>query len=137
MNQCVFCQIVEGRSPVSIIMETGKTLAFLDLTQLNPGHVLVIPKQHYVDIYDIPELILQEVICTVKKTSTLLRENLKVYDLSIWQSSGKLAGQEIMHFHFHLLPRNNSSEVKSLYSKKPFYPSRDNLDQLASKIRGE
>lgn len=137
MNKCIFCQIVKGQAPVSIIAETKLSLAFLDLTQLNPGHVLVIPKFHYTDIYHIPESILKEVITTVKYVGILLKKNLNIYDLSIWQSNGKYAGQEIMHLHFHLLPRNNYNELKGLYTHKPSSPSREKLDLLAKKIRGE
>lgn len=134
---CIFCDIVSGKAPASVVLEDDHTLAFMNLNQLNDGHVLIIPKQHFVDVFDIPEQDLCHVIQTVKKVSHLLKTNLGIADLSIWQSNGMKAGQEVWHLHYHVLPRVQEDELRGFYSHTPKRPYRQELDQIAAKIIGK
>ncbi|MEM7336382.1 MAG: HIT domain-containing protein, partial [Chloroflexota bacterium] len=116
--------------------EDVHTLAFMNLNQLNDGHVLIIPKAHFVNVFDIPSETLGHVIQTVKKVSHLIKANLGISDQSIWQSNGAKAGQDVWHLHYHVLPRLQEGELRGFYSHTPKRPLRQELDQIALKIKG-
>lgn len=103
---CVFCQIVNGELPSYKVYEDDQVLAFLDITPVNPGHTLVIPKTHYRDLEDIPETTLADLIVKVKKVSQLLKDKLGFAGYNITENNGPIAGQTVPHFHFHIIPRH-------------------------------
>lgn len=88
------------------IHEDKNILAFLDIQPLTKGHCMVIPKKHYQDIFDINEKDLQKVIVVAKHISEKIKNNLKADGIRISQSNGRAAGQDIMHFHLHVIPRH-------------------------------
>ena len=133
---CVFCDIVRRQAPASIVYEDTHTVAFLNRHQLNPGHILVIPRDHIEDIFDIPAPLLGAVARTVKQVSQMLRDQMGYTNLSIWQSNGAIAGQEIFHLHVHVLPRRREGEL-GFYQQPPPLPSRKQLEQIAAKLRGK
>jgi len=110
-ENCIFCKIVKKEIPAPILYEDDKTLAFLDIRPASPrgGHTLVLPKNHYVNILDIPEDELEAVIKTIKKMSVALMKLAP--GMNILQNNGKDAGQFIMHAHFHLVPRFDGDGV--------------------------
>lgn len=102
---CIFCKIVAGEIPSYKIYENEKTLAFLDIAPVNPGHVLVIPKKHYVNFEDIPEDELCEVVRAVKKVGQALKSGLGLSGYNVIENNDPIAGQIIPHLHFHIIPR--------------------------------
>jgi len=102
---CVFCKIIAGEIPAYKVYEDEKVLSFLDISPINPGHTLVIPKNHYANLSDIPETGLSDLILRVKKVAALLTEKLNFSDYTISENNGALAGQSVTHFHFHIIPR--------------------------------
>jgi histidine triad (HIT) family protein len=104
-DNCIFCKIVRKEVQAPILYEDEYTLAFLDIRPASPlgGHTLVIPKNHYVTIVDIPNEELYSVIETVRKLSSALMKF--ALGVNILQNNGKSAGQFIMHAHFHIIPR--------------------------------
>lgn len=102
---CIFCKIINKDIPCHEIYEDDKTLAFLDIKPVNPGHSLVIPKTHYANFEEITPEDLQAVILTVKKIGALLKEKLGVTGYNVMESNDPIAGQEIPHLHFHVIPR--------------------------------
>ncbi|MHB8904268.1 MAG: HIT family protein [Patescibacteria group bacterium] len=102
---CVFCKIINGEIPAHKVYEDEKTLAFLDIKPINPGHTLIIPKNHYANLSEIPEIELADLIIKVKKIAALLKEKLGFTDYTISENNGPLAGQSVSHFHFHIIPR--------------------------------
>ena len=118
MTDCVFCKIVKGELPCSKIYETEKVLAFLDIAPTSKGHTLVIPKEHYGDIFEIPEDLLKEVIAVVKKISPAVNKGADADGLTIGQSNGKAAHQMVSHIHFHILPRKDGDGLDPWPSKK-------------------
>jgi histidine triad (HIT) family protein len=107
MNKCSFCKIINGESSSFKIYETKKVLAFAPLknTIISKGHMLVIPKEHYSDIYDIPKEELHHIINSVKTISKKLKEKFNAEGVNILHASGKIAQQSCFHFHIHLIPR--------------------------------
>ena len=102
---CVFCKIISGDIPAHKVYEDENFLAFLDIKPINPGHTLIIPKNHYANLSEIPENELSNMILIVKKVAVLLTKNLNFTDYTISENNGPLAGQSVAHFHFHIIPR--------------------------------
>lgn len=111
MKDCIFCKIVSGELRSWKVHEDDNTLAFFDIAQANKYHTLVIPKKHYVDIYEIPENVLKEVITATKKVALLYREKLGIDNVQIIQSSGHHAQQDVFHIHFHIVPRHANDRL--------------------------
>ena len=111
MKDCIFCKIVSGELKSWKVYEDDNTLAFFDIAQANKYHTLVIPKKHYVDIYEIPENALKEVIAATKKVTLLYREKLGIDNVQIIQSSGHHAQQDVFHIHFHIVPRHANDRL--------------------------
>ena len=102
---CIFCKIIEGKIPCHKIYEDKEFLGFLDINPKCEGHMLIIPKEHYENIFDIPEEILKNLIATAQKIAKKLKNSSKAEGVNLLHASGKSAQQSVFHFHFHLLPR--------------------------------
>ncbi len=105
MENCIFCKIAKGEIPSYKIYEDKDIFAFLDIKPFSKGHCLVIPKQHFENIFDIDENILKKVAVVAKKMCEKIKNTLHADGIRLSQSNGKTAGQEIMHFHLHIIPR--------------------------------
>ena len=105
MDDCIFCKILKGEIPCTKIYENDLVLAFLDINPINPGHTLVIPKEHHVSLTTVPDECLAEIL----KVSTAIGRalvKLKEYDgFNLHQSNGDCAGQVVPHVHMHIVPR--------------------------------
>ena len=112
MEDCLFCKIVKGELPSSKLYEDEDTLAFLDLFPVNKGHSLVIPKEHYETIFDVPSEILSKVSPVMKNVADAVKKGVNADGISIAQSNGKDAGQVIPHIHFHVMPRFKDDGLK-------------------------
>ncbi len=132
---CIFCKIVRKQSPVSMIYENENTLAFLDIRPLNLGHTLVIPKAHYVDIFDIPENELSNVHKISKLISPAIKKATNADGISIIQQNGKAAGQDIFHLHVHVVPRFEGQKMPHFSDLKE--ADRSKMDEMAKRIRQE
>ena len=104
MDDCIFCKIVKGDIPIYKIYENEKVLAFLDIKPLSKGHTLVLTKEHYENIHDIPESLLCEVSKVVKMVANNIDEKLHPEGIIIRQNNKESAGQTIMHYHVHVKP---------------------------------
>ena len=108
-------------------------MAFLDIRPLNIGHALVIPKAHYVDIFDIPELELSKVYKVSKNIIPAIKSATSADGISIIQQNGKAAGQDIFHLHVHIVPRFEGQKLPRFSDLQ--MADRANLDELAKKIK--
>jgi histidine triad (HIT) family protein len=109
---CIFCEIVENKIPAYRVYENDISLAFLDIAPVNPGHTLVIPKKHYANLEEIPEEELKELMMAVKKVALMLKNNFGVLGYNLSVNNDPVAGQEIAHLHFHLIPRKEDDGLK-------------------------
>lgn len=105
MEDCIFCKIIRGDEKSWKILETDKSYAFLDINPASRYHTLVIPKEHYENIFDIPEEILPDVISLVKRICKLYERQLGIKNIQIISNSGIEAQQDVFHIHFHIVPR--------------------------------
>ncbi|MFX0072567.1 MAG: HIT family protein [Candidatus Hermodarchaeota archaeon] len=104
--ECIFCKIVKKEIPSKIVFEDNNALAFLDIFPILKGHTIVIPKNHYKNIEEIPEDELSNIYIVVKKVAVLIHNKLKLEGYNILQNNFEAAGQVIPHFHIHIIPRN-------------------------------
>ena len=105
MGDCVFCKIRDGQIPSARIDEDARTLTFMDINPLNPGHCLVIPRAHAATLFEAEPVDLQAAITTAQKVARALRETLGPDGLNMVQANGAAAFQSVPHFHLHLIPR--------------------------------
>lgn len=105
-GNCVFCKIVAREIPAYVVYEDEDTLAFLDAKPINPGHTLVIPKEHHANIYEIPQELLKKVIATVQKVAVAVKNGVDSDGLNVGLNNDSAAGQEVYHLHFHVMPRH-------------------------------
>ena len=129
---CIFCEIIAGNIPSRKIYEDEDTLAFLDISGEVEGHTLVIPKEHYENILDIPSEKLNKVMDSVKKISNHYVDNCGYTGVNILNASGVDAQQSVFHLHFHILPRYEDDGVNS-WPELPKFP--DTLDKMCEKLR--
>ncbi|CAK7565331.1 MAG: Adenosine 5'-monophosphoramidase [Sporothrix epigloea] len=106
MSACIFCKIIKGEIPCFKLIETEKTIAFLDINPLSRGHALVIPKFHGEKLLDIPDEHLTDILPIVKKIAKAVGTD----NYNILQNNGRLAHQEVDHVHFHMIPKPNQAE---------------------------
>lgn len=132
---CIFCEIVRGEAEASVAYEDEATLAFMDLRQFHPGHTLVVPKRHIVDIYELDDATGTALMSSVARVARGVRAALEPEGLNVWQSNGAAGGQEVFHLHFHVLPRWSGDGLLRIYPRRPDYPTRATLDETAGMIR--
>ena len=130
---CVFCRIVAKQIPASVVFEDAATLAFMDLGQVNPGHVLVACKAHADDIYGLDEAQAAAVFRSAARVARAVRDAFSPPGLSIYQANGKPAGQTVFHFHLHVLPRHEADGMQLVWPVKN--PPREQLEDYAGRIR--
>ena len=119
-TDCIFCKMVSGEIPTDKVYEDADTMAFLDIKPVNPGHTLVIPKEHYVNIFETPDTLIMKMMGTMKKISHALKDSLGIENVNIIMNNGKDAGQTVFHAHIHFIPRHENDGHKDLWHGKKY-----------------
>jgi histidine triad (HIT) family protein len=136
MSDCPFCDILAGRLPVSMVAENASVVAFMDIRQAVPGHVLIVPRRHVPNIYELAPDEGDAVMQLALKIARAQRAAFAPEGMNLWQSNGEVAGQEVWHFHLHLGPRKHGDGLLRAYAGEPPAPSpRAYLDKLAAQLR--
>ena len=118
MENCIFCKIIAGKIPADKIYEDRDIIAFLDIKPINPGHALVVPKKHYLDLVSTPDELLKLIIVIGKKIAKkILRANLGEA-VTLTFNNGRAAGQVVDHVHLHIMPRKTSDDYKLWHGKE-------------------
>jgi histidine triad (HIT) family protein len=133
MTDCVFCRIVAGQIPSTRVFEDEHTLAFMDLGQVNPGHVLVAVKKHAANLYELDDAQAAAVARASTRVAKAIRDAFAPAGLSVYQANGKVAGQTVFHYHVHLLPRHEADGMELTWPVKN--PPREELEGYAEAIR--
>ena len=133
MSDCVFCRIVARQIPATVVHEDEHTLAFMDLGQVNPGHVLVALKAHAENLYALDEPQAAAVLQAAAKVARAIRDAFSPAGLSVYQANGKAAGQTVFHYHVHLVPRHEGDGMALSWPVKN--PPREKLEDYAARIR--
>jgi histidine triad (HIT) family protein len=135
MDHCVFCKIVAKQIPATVVREDEHTLAFMDIGQVNPGHVLVAVKRHAENIYALDDAQAAAVFQVAARLARAIRDAFAPQGLSVYQANGSAAGQTVFHFHVHLVPRHERDGMELSWPVKN--PPREKLADYAEKIRAK
>lgn len=137
MVDCVFCRIVQGEAPASIVYADGEVTAFMDTQPVNPGHVLVVPNLHASSLSELAEHTGARLFVVAQRIAAALRQSgLRCEGVNLFLADGEAAFQDVFHVHLHVLPRYIGDGFGLRFG--PRYgqrPSRAGLEDAAHKIR--
>ena len=104
-NDCIFCKIINGDIPSFTVYEDDTFKVILDRFPAAPGHMLIIPKEHYSDMFELPDEVAAKLYPLAKKLATKVKAVTEADGINIVQNNGEAAGQTVHHFHLHIVPR--------------------------------
>ena len=110
-NNCIFCKLANGEIPTATIYEDEDFRVILDLGPASKGHALILPKQHYANMFEIDDEVLAKAAKLAKKVITHEKEVLGCDGYNVLQNNGEAAGQTVFHFHMHIIPRIKGDTV--------------------------
>ena len=125
---CLFCKIVAGEIPSNTIYEDDIVKVFLDISPVSTGHCLIVPKKHFKDLEEIDLETLKHINTVAKKMLVVLKEKLHCNGLTLVQNNG--LGQEVKHYHLHLIPRYTDDEIKLVSNKDLIESIEDTIKKL-------
>ena len=134
-NDCLFCKLVAGELPSYKVYEDSDTLAFLDINPNNYGHTLVIPKDHFENIYTTPDETLCKVMIVVRKLSTAIRNGMEADGVNVTINNESAAGQVVEHLHVHIIPRHEGDwETKTRHLKYENNQALETVEKIKSAL---
>ena len=110
-ENCIFCKIAAGEIPSATIYEDDDFRVILDIEPASKGHALILPKEHYANLYELPEELAAKVLIVAKKVIASMTEIVGCDGYNVLQNNGEVAGQTVFHFHMHLIPRYKDDDV--------------------------
>ncbi|MBF0268175.1 MAG: HIT family protein [Alphaproteobacteria bacterium] len=132
-KDCIFCKIVAGVIPCFKIYEDEHTLAFMDINPVNPGHCLVVPKNHAPNLFESDDADLARTMAVVRKISRAVQKALNPYGLNLLQANGPGAAQSVFHLHLHIIPRERDDDLRMNWGLKS--GNKDEIAAIAEKIK--
>ena len=126
-DDCIFCAIVAGELPATIVDEDERTIAFMDIQPASRGHALVIPRTHATDIHEIDPEDLRAVAVAAQRLAVKIRENLGAAGVNLLNSNGAVAWQTVFHFHMHVIPRYAGDPLRA-----PWVSAPGDMDAIAA-----
>ena len=131
-ENCIFCKIANGEIPSKTLYEDDKFRVILDLGPATKGHALILPKDHYKNLYELPEDYAADAIKLAKKMMTQMTKKLGCEGFNLVQNNGELAGQTVFHFHMHMIPRyqNDGQTI----GWKPGEATQEELEEIRKQI---
>ena len=127
-SNCIFCKLAGGEIPTRTIMENENFRVILDVSPATKGHALIVPKEHYKNLYGLPADLAQEAILMAKDLAILMKEKLGCDGVNIVQNNEEAAGQTVFHFHMHVIPRYSGDNQKIGWN--PTSPEGEELDSV-------
>lgn len=131
-EKCIFCKIANGEIPSKTIYEDEEFRVILDLGPATRGHALILPKDHYGNLFELPEEKAGRVFMLAKKMAAQMKEKLHADGFNIIQNNGTSAGQTVFHFHMHLIPRYENDGAHILW--KPTEVTQEELEEVKVQI---
>ena len=124
---CLFCKIVAGEIPATIVAEDERTIAFMDINPATRGHALVIPRTHARDVHEIDPEDLKAVAASAQQLAAKALQRLGADGVNLMNSNGSAAWQTVFHFHMHVIPRYDGDPLRL-----PWVPSPGDMDDVAA-----
>lgn len=135
MENCIFCKIAAGEIPSTMLYEDQDFRVILDLGPASKGHALILPKEHYANIYEIPDELASKAIILAKKMAGIMTRALNCDGFNIVQNNGEPAGQTVFHFHVHLIPRYEDDQVGLTWN--PGSLTEEDKEEVLRKVMAE
>ena len=132
-NNCIFCKIANGEIPSGTIEENEMFRVVLDVGPATKGHALILPKEHYRNLLDLPEEVAAEAMKLAKKIALKMKDRLGCDGVNIVQNNEEAAGQTVFHFHLHVIPRYK--EDGQVIGCKPGSPSAEEMDEILKDLK--
>lgn len=129
---CIFCKIANGEIPSKSIYEDEEFRVILDLGPAAKGHALILPKNHYANLFELPEETAKKAMVLAKKLGSHMMDKLHADGFNLVQNNGETAGQTVFHFHMHLIPRYEDDNQKIGWV--PGKPTEEELDEIQKQI---
>lgn len=133
-TDCIFCKIAAGEIPSKTIYEDERFRVILDISPAAKGHALIIPKEHYANIYELPEEMAASAMVLAKKLAAHMTEILQCDGFNIIQNNGEPAGQTVFHFHMHLIPRYKGDGNQDKICWNHLELSQEELEDICQKL---
>lgn len=134
-DNCIFCKLANGVFPTNTIYEDEEFRVILDLEPATKGHALILPKNHFKNLYELPDETTEKVLKLAKKMAIRMTDKLQADGFNLVQNNNEVAGQTVFHFHMHLIPRYNDDGQKINWNKTE--PSAEELVAIREKIAEE
>jgi histidine triad (HIT) family protein len=132
-ENCIFCKIVAGTLPSARVYEDAQSLVFMNLQQKNPGHTLIIPKDHYPNIYELPDELASYVAGVTARIARALKKEFRPIGVNVLQNNEPAAMQSIFHYHVHVIPRYAGDDLLGIWRSGP--ASLEELNTNASRLK--
>lgn len=132
-NNCIFCKIAAGEIPSTTVYEDEDFRAILDLSPAAKGHTLIIPKSHYMNVMELEQQVAEKVLPLGAKIGKAMMNGLGCAGFNLVQNNGEAAGQTVMHFHMHIIPRYANGSEMVVW--KPGTATPEELQETAGKIK--
>ncbi len=136
-DNCIFCKLANGEIPTNTIYEDEDFRVFMDASPATKGHALVVPKEHYADIYEIDSEILGKAVKVGQKVIKHATKVLGCEGYNLVQNNGEVAGQTVFHFHMHLIPRYSNMDNTQLLKWNSTEPDSEELKALTESLKIE
>jgi histidine triad (HIT) family protein len=132
--ECIFCKIIKGEIPSYKLYEDDVFIAILDIRPVHFGHSLLIPKKHFVNIYDTPQDIGEKIYPVLTKLSIAIKKATNCDGLNVIQNNEEAGGQEVFHSHIHIIPRFKNDGIKFSHIHKS-YENNEEMKKMAENIK--
>ena len=134
-DNCIFCKIANGEIPTNTIFEDEDFRVFMDVAPATKGHALVVPKNHYADIYEIEPEVLAKAAKVAQKVIKHATKVLGCEGYNLMQNNGEVSGQTVLHFHLHMIPRYENMDNTNLLSWTPGTSTSEELKELSESLK--
>ena len=134
-DNCIFCKLANGVFPTNSIYEDENFNVILDASPATKGHALILPKEHYANMFEIDDDILAKAAKLAKKIMTHEKEILGCDGYNLVQNNGEAAGQTVFHFHMHLIPRYSDNNESKMINWKPNEFSDEEMKDICDKMK--
>ena len=131
-EDCIFCKIANGEIPSKALYEDDQFKVILDLGPATKGHALILPKEHAANLFELPEETAADAMKLAKKMASIMKEKLNADGFNLVQNNGETAGQTVMHFHLHLIPRYKDDGQHILW--EPGTATQEELEAVQKQI---
>lgn len=131
-EDCIFCKIANGEIPSRTLYEDEDFRVILDMAPATKGHALILPKNHFANLYELPDELAGKAMVLAKKMASVITEKFHCDGFNLVQNNGEYAGQTIFHFHLHLIPRFEGDNQKILWNTTS--PTAEELDDILREL---